>query len=102
MRLKMLVVHLKLKSSFVQIVVKFRFKTVHNMGKISYNSNVNSVAIFLNGFVGVILIFVNLATSANVLGIMLVNIRNNNYQNVLVQVLVQLEVIIMETDKKKC
>lgn len=60
------------------------------------NSNVNSVVLWLNGFVGEILIFVIHATKDNVVVILSVNIRKINFQNAKALVNAPLEEIIKE------
>ena len=59
------------------------------MEKTLFSSNVNFVVQLLNGFVGEILIFVNLAIKGNALEIMLVSIPKINFLNVKVQENVQ-------------
>jgi hypothetical protein len=61
--------------------VKYLFRIAQNMEKISYNLNVNFVVQQPNGFVGEILIFVNLAIKNNVLAIMCQSILRISYQN---------------------
>jgi hypothetical protein len=70
----------------VQIVVKFQYKTVLNTENNLLNLNVNIVVQQLNGFVGVIHIFVNLVIKNSVRAIMYQNILNKNYLLVLVKV----------------
>lgn len=71
------------------------------MVKILLNLNVNIVVQLLNGFVGEIHIFVNLAIKNNVMEIMLASILYKNCQNAQDQSNVQQEVIIMEMGKKE-
>jgi hypothetical protein len=72
------------------------------MGKISYNSNVNFVAPQLNGFVGEIPIFVNLAIKNNVRAIMSQNILKISCQNVKDLENVQWAEIMVKMVNKKC
>lgn len=72
------------------------------MGKISYNSNVNFVAQQLNGFVGEIPIFVNLAIKNNVRAIMCQNILKISCQNVKDLENVQWAEIMVKMVNKKC
>ena len=77
---------LKKKNSFVVNVQlslsEVATKHAQNMGLISSNTNVNFVAIFHNGFVGAILIFVNHVIRNNVLAIMFQERPKISYQNV--------------------
>ena len=86
---KMLEVLLKQSSLYARIAVIFPSKTVQNTAKISFSLNVNTAVALLNGFAGVILIFVNLVIKDSAVETMLVNIQKTNFQNVLVLELVQ-------------
>jgi len=99
--LKMLEDHLKLNNWFVLTAAKYQSKIARNMGKTSFNSNVNFVVALLNGFVGEILIFVSHVIKDNVMEIMWVNIQRTSFRNAKL-VNVQLEVIMKETANKRC
>jgi hypothetical protein len=85
----MLEVLLKQSSLYALTVVIFLSKIVQNMAKILFSLNVNTAVASLNGFAGVILIFVNLVIKDSVVEIMLVNTQKNNFQIVKAQELVQ-------------
>jgi len=99
--LKMLEDHLKLNNWFVPTAAKYQSKIARNMGKTSFNSNVNFVVALLNGFAGEILIFVSHVIKDNVMEIMWVNIQRISFRNAKL-VNVQLEVIMKETANKRC
>lgn len=74
------------KNWFVLSAAKFQLTIVKSMEKILLNSSVDSAVLLLNGFVGVVLIFVSHATKDNVKVTMSQNMLKINFQNVLVKI----------------
>jgi hypothetical protein len=80
----------------------FLFKIVKNMGRTSLSLNASFVVALLNGFVGEILTFVTLAIKDNVQETMYQNTQKTSCLNVEVLANVLWEVIMMETENKRC
>lgn len=94
--------NLRLKNSFVQIVVRFQFKIAPSTGKTLLNLNASFAAIQRNGSVGETLISASLAIKGNAMEIMLVSSQKSSYQSAMGQANVQPEAITMAMGMKEC
>ena len=77
-------------------------RIVQSTEEISLNSDANSVAVLLNGFVGEILIFVSHATKSNAMEITLVSTQKSSCRSAKDLSSVQLEGITTEVDRRGC
>lgn len=87
-------------SLYVQIVAKYQYKTVLNMGKNIFSLSVDFVVPSPNGSVGEIHISAKVAIKNNVRGNISVNMEKTNYQSAKDQENALLEAIIKETEMK--